>query len=129
MSELRTVTFDAGLPGFPGALQFTLAPWGPEGTAFSLLECVEEPDLRFVVVPPELFFPEYGPEIDDDTAATLEITDPSDALILVIVTLADPAERSTANLLGPLVINVKTSRGVQAVLHASDYEVRHLLVA
>ena len=85
-------------------------------------------DLEFVVTHPGLFFPDYAPEIDDDTADRLELKSADDALLLVIVTVTDPVAASTANLLGPIVVNRHTRAAAQAVLGASGYNTREALV-
>ena len=51
-----------------------------------------------------------------------------DALLLVIVTVAKPIEASTANLLGPIVVNRHTRTAAQAVLSNSGYATREALV-
>ncbi|HEX6382882.1 MAG TPA: flagellar assembly protein FliW, partial [Acidimicrobiia bacterium] len=80
------------------------------------------------VTHPGLFFPDYAPEIDDDTAERLELKSADDALLLVIVTVTDPVATSTANLLGPIVVNRHTRAAAQAVLGASGYNTREALV-
>lgn len=120
------VLFPRGLPGFPGAQHFVLVRIGEEGSLFSALRCVDE-ELEFVVVPPHEFFPEYAPELDDDTVALLGLETADDALLLAIVTLADAIEDSTANLLGPIVVNRHTQNAVQAVL-SERWSTRHRLL-
>ena len=85
-------------------------------------------DLEFVVTHPGLFFADYAPEIDDDTADRLELKSADDAILLVIVTVTDPVDASTANLLGPIVVNRHTRSAAQAVLGASGYNTREALI-
>jgi flagellar assembly factor FliW len=119
--ELR---FDAGLPGFPAATRFALVRWGGDSSPFSLLQSLDDEALAFVVVPPEIFFPTYTPEIDDLTIERLGVTRAEDVLLLVIITLgASPAD-ATANLLGPIVINTVTSHAAQAVLQGQPWTSR-----
>lgn len=109
--------FGGGLPGFPSCERFGLVQWGDDPSSpFALLQCVEHPDLSFVVVPPNLFFPDYAPVITDSAAEALELTSADDALLLAIVTVGDPIETSTLNLLGPIVINTKELIGSQVIL-------------
>jgi flagellar assembly factor FliW len=82
----------------------------------SSLSSVEDPSLRFLVVPPQVFFPDYAPEIDDVTAAALGLDGADDALLLVVVNPGDGAGAATVNLLAPVVVNVATRRGGQIVL-------------
>jgi flagellar assembly factor FliW len=128
--ELPELHFASGLPGFPDARRFVLVRLGDETSPFSVLRNLDgAADLEFVVTHPGLFFPDYEPEIDDDTANRLELTSADDALLLVIVTVTDPVSASTANLLGPIVVNRHTRAAAQAVLGASGYNTREALVS
>ena len=125
--------FASGLPGFPDARRFVLVRIGDELSPFSVLRSLddtpEHPDgIEFVVTHPGLFFPDYEPEIDDDIANRLELKSADDALLLVIVTVAEPVASSTANLLGPIVVNRHTRAAAQAVLGNSGYATREALV-
>ena len=127
--ELPELYFAGGLPGFPDARRFVLVRLGDELSPFSVLRSLDNSaDLEFVVTHPGLFFPDYAPEIDDDTADRLELKSADDALLLVIVTVTDPVAASTANLLGPIVVNRHTRAAAQAVLGASGYNTREALV-
>ena len=127
--DLPELHFAGGLPGFPDVRRFVLLRLGDETSPFSVLRSLDdEVDLEFVVTHPALFFPDYEPEIDDDTAARLELGSADDALLLVIVTVADPVAASTANLLGPIVVNRHTRAAAQAVLGNSGYATREALV-
>ena len=53
---------------------------------------------------------------------------PEDVAIFVTVTLArEPGRLSTANLQGPIAINVRTMQGRQVVLIRSGYGVREAI--
>ena len=114
--EVPTLTFAAGLPGFPEARNFALVWWGDENGPFSILMSLDENGLEFLVAPPHTFFPDYSPEIDDDTAERLEIEDPEEAVVLAIITVGDDPTSSTANLLAPIVVNHRTRAAAQVVL-------------
>jgi len=127
--EVPELHFAGGLPGFPDVRRFVLVQLGDETSPFSVLRSLDDGvDLEFVVTHPGLFFPDYEPEIDDDTAARLELKSADDALLLVIVTVGDPVASSTANLLGPIVVNRHTRAAAQAVLGNSGYATREALV-
>jgi flagellar assembly factor FliW len=128
--ELPELNFASGLPGFPDVRRFVLVRIGDELSPFSILRSLDEgTDIEFVVTHPGLFFPDYEPEIDDDIATRLELKSADDALLLVIVTVADPVAASTANLLGPIVVNRHTRAAAQAVLGNSGYATREALVS
>jgi flagellar assembly factor FliW len=118
------ITFPAGLPGFPHSHIFQLAPWGVEGTPFSLMTSREDPDVGFVVVEPWVFYPEYEFELDKSTSERLALAEPGDSIVLCVVTLGEVAEEATVNLLGPIVVNRFTREACQAVLDPSVFEVK-----
>ena len=131
--QLPELHFAGGLPGFPDVRRFVLVRLGDELSPFSVLRSLDgntgdSAGPEFVVTHPALFFPDYEPEIDDDVAGRLELKSAEDALLLVIVTVADPVSASTANLLGPIVVNRHTRAAAQAVLGNSGYATREALV-
>jgi flagellar assembly factor FliW len=123
------VTFIMPVPGFPDARVFGLEAVEGQGGVLSILHSIDQPGLEFVVALPEAFFPDYAPEVDDTTAERLGLTTAEDALVLVILTVAERIELSTANLMAPVVINRHTGHAVQALLVTSGYDIRTPLVA
>ena len=120
--SLPELTMTGGMAGFPDAERYVLVEV-PEAGPMFLLRSLDAPDLQFVVVPPSVFFPDYAPEIDDASAARLELTCSEDALLLVVLTVGDRAETATANLLAPIVINQRTRAAAQVVLQG-DHPLR-----
>ena len=49
---------------------------------------------------------------------------PGDVAVRAILTVRDPIEETTANLLAPVVLNPTTRLGRQVVLQDSDYPIR-----
>jgi flagellar assembly factor FliW len=113
--------FASGIPGFPGARRFGVVGLGQELEPFCRLECLDEPGLGFIVVPPGLLYPDYAVEIGEDALDRLGIEGPDDVVVLVIVTLARPPAEPTANLLGPIVVNRHTHMAAQVVQHRLGY--------
>jgi len=125
---LPVLDFPAGLAGFPAARHFLLVRLAvDEDTGIFTLRCLEDPDLQFVVADPARLFPDYAPEVDDTTADRVGLSSAEDALLLVVLTLHDRVEASTANLAAPLVVNRDTRTGVQAVLTGSPWALREPL--
>ena len=118
------LTFASGLPGFPGPRSFALEAGATRTARTASWSTSPSPRVRFLVVPPQVFFPEYDVELDDAVAAKVHLEDADDALLLVIVTLGRTAQEATANLLGPVVVNLRTLEGVQAVLADTDHGTR-----
>jgi flagellar assembly factor FliW len=124
VTDVVEINCPAGLPGFPQAHRFELAPWGPAGSPFMMLSSVDDPEVGFVVVPPWVFYPDYEFELDNGTAERLSLQSSEDAVVFAVVTLRDRPEDSTLNLLGPIVVNRFTHEAAQVVLPTSGYSVR-----
>jgi flagellar assembly factor FliW len=124
---MPTIEFVSPMPGFPNHRRFVLVRLDDAGLVYWLTSA-EDPDIRFLVVPPLPFFPAYAPEIDDETARLLELTDDADALLLLVVSAGESTKDSTANLMAPIVIDQRARRAVQVVLTGSGYPVRAGLV-
>lgn len=129
LPDIPELAFDTGLPGFPDATRFVLERFGDEGSPFSLLRGLDADGVEFLVVPPTVFFPDYAPEIDDETVDRLGIASPDDALLLAIVTVGEPVESSTANLVGPVVVNRHTRKAAQVLVDELGWDLRQPLVA
>ena len=121
-SVTASLHFAAGLPGFPHLHDFVMTQWGREDSPFLIMTAIDDSDVGFIVVSPFVFYPEYEFELDKSTELRLGLNDPQDALVLNIVTLRERPDDATVNLLGPIVINVRTSEACQAVLPHSNYD-------
>ena len=88
------------------------------------LRSLEQADVRFMVAVPSAFFSDYEIELDDHECGDLGLTDASDALVLVMLTIGPDAKSTTANLLAPVVINAQTRAAAQVILTGSDWPVR-----
>lgn len=106
------------MPGFDDERRFTLVKLDDDGMLCALT-CLDS-DLRFLVVSPTPFFPDYAPEIDDDMAQRLELMTAEDALVLLVLTAGESLASSTANLIAPIVVNRNTYRAAQVVLDHQD---------
>jgi flagellar assembly factor FliW len=122
--EVPALHFAAGIPGFPDARQFALVWWSDEDGPFSILTSLEQNGLEFLVATPHTFFPDYAPEVDDDTAERLGLDSADDAILLVIVTVGEQPGDATANLLAPIVVNRHTREAAQIVLLEGDLPLR-----
>ena len=123
---LPVIDFVAPMPGFPGERRFLLVRLDDTGVLYALTS-IETPGLRFLVVPPAPFFPDYAPEIDDETLSALAVDDPANLLVLLVVTTGESTDDVTVNLMAPIVLDRETRRAVQLVLPKSDLPIRERL--
>lgn len=127
VEEIPVIELVEPMPGFPDRTRYALVRLDEDGVLCSL-KSVEDPELRFLVVPPTVFFPDYAPELDDSVVDALRIERAEDVLVLVVVNPGEKASSATANLLAPVVVNTVNRQATQVVL-SDDLPVRAPLVA
>ncbi len=124
IDDSSIITMPDGLLGFESHQRFALIPADEVG-AYSWLHSVDDPQLAFLVVAPDFFFPDYAPDLPENEAALLELSDESDAQLLCLITITD--DDITANLMGPVVLNVGTQVARQVVLADQGFDTRQQL--
>jgi len=120
------IRFDAGIFGFPECRDFVLVPAEQDGLYW--LQSSEHSTLAFLLVDPFAYFDGYAVDLTLPDRADLGARDAAEVAILAIVTL--PRTRSgtpTANLQGPIALNLSARRGKQIALSDSDFGVRRPL--
>jgi len=126
MSDVPVIHLAAGLPGFPGATDFVLVEIDGDGP-FRLLRSLDVDGLELLVTAPHAFFPEWSFELPDHDAERIGLTEACDALVLAIVTTGERPQDATANLLAPVVVNLRTLDAAQVVLGAELEDLRRPL--
>lgn len=119
-SKEDIITFPSGIPGFEKNKQFVVVTI-PEYAPFEWLVCIDGTHLRFAILNPLLFEPEYAPNILKEHLGELAIGRAEDILLYVIVTIRDNPLESTANLIGPVVINRAKKIGKQIIIDDERY--------
>jgi len=126
-SEIPVIEFIHPMLGFTDQRRFALVQLDEAGI-LSSMRSLDDPGLRFLVMPAEPFFPDYHPVVEDDVAHDLGIESAEDTLLLLVLTAGTSLESSTANLAAPVLINVRTRQAQQVVLEGQDFEVAVPLV-
>ena len=116
--------FPAGVLGFAGLTEFALFD-NPGGGPLKWLHSREDPALAFVCCDPTLFLPDYRAAVRRDELADIGLERSEDGYVLAILVIGQDPSATTANLLGPLVLNVPKGLGKQLVLADTDYSARH----
>jgi flagellar assembly factor FliW len=114
ISPDEIITFDEGLLGFEDYHRYiVLNP--DDGGPFRWMQCVDDENLAFVIIEPLSFMFEYDVEIADSDADFIELTRAEDAVLYVLVSIPANPQEMTANLQGPLVVNVKNRKARQII--------------
>lgn len=116
------ISFPDGLPGFPDVRGVTLIKVSDD-QPFYWIQDVDHGDLAFLAVIPWEYFPDYELALTDEDESALSVDDPSDLLVLTLVTIDRDVPSVTANLLGPIVIN-QTKRIARQTVLLGDHSTR-----
>ena len=127
IDEKRIIHFKDGIPAFEDEHEFIVLPYDEE-TPYYFLQSLNKPELAFLLTIPEIFFPDYSAEIDDETVEELKITDSEKILVYALITIPNGSIRyMTANLLAPIVVNLESMQAKQIVMDKSNYTTKHRL--
>lgn len=117
------IDFPEGLFGFPDCRAFVLVPGAREGIYW--LQSVEHAPLAFLLVDPFQFVSGYSVDLPPAELMRLGTVHPAEIAVLCIVTLPPRrGEHATANLQGPILLNMRLRRGHQAVFPECGYGMR-----
>ena len=125
VAEEDVVTFEGAIFGFEEYKKFVFLFQEDVSEHFVWLQSVEEPDLCFILVEPELVAPGYRPGLPRDVQALLG---PGEYMFWLIAVIREEFQDSTVNLKSPIVINPATRRAAQIILE-EDYSLQHPLLA
>lgn len=123
----KVIRFPAGLPGFATLKDFILLPVDDK-EIFTWMQSTENLQTVFLLTDPFAFFADYAVDLEPGICQDLGIESRADVVIQAIVTIPDTGVQDmTANLVGPVVINVNNRKGQQIILTNSGYTTRHRL--
>ncbi len=113
------LTFPRGMPGFEGCTRFKLFHEDKEQPVVHWLQSLDTPDVAFSVVDPARFGLNYEITLSDEEVELLKSDAAEDmAVMLIVYTPAGEAVGAniSANINGPVILNVNTRMGLQKVL-------------
>jgi len=122
--DMPIIDMAVPMPGFPAHRQFVLVRLNDDGLLYAFTS-IDDPELRFLVAPPEPFFPDYAPEVESEVFAALNTKDPDRLLVMVVITAG--VNETTANLLAPIIVDRDSHRAIQVVLNGTDMPVRAIM--
>lgn len=129
----KAIYMPAGLSGFTDNNIFALANFPSEiSNCFKLLQCLNDPELAFIVAPYNMESGILAAEDIEPAIATHGI-EPENVAIVLIVTLQKSDDHETiemtVNLRAPILIDTKRQTAFQIRLNKPQYDYRHPLSA
>ena len=117
------IRFPAGIPGFEQNKEFVIVRL-PDYLPFEWLVAADGSGLRFAIVNPMAFRPDYAPNIIKEQLGDLQFDHADDVLLYTIVTIRPNPAESTVNLIGPVFINRARRIGKQIIIDDDRYSTR-----
>jgi flagellar assembly factor FliW len=127
-----TFQFPFGLPGFEQERRF-VAIEHAASRPIVFLQSLTRPELCFITLPVLVVKPDYRLAVSPEDLRALALSGDrqpeigTEVLCLAVVSVAE-GRLPTANLLAPVVVNLKTHLGLQAIQEESAYSHQHPLL-
>ncbi|RJQ55741.1 MAG: hypothetical protein C4526_03060 [Nitrospiraceae bacterium] len=110
--EDKIINFPEGLVGLPDLKRFIIVDH--KDTPLKWLQSVDDPDMAFIVSPPDVVSIDFSIELDRTVREFIRLENDNDLVVLVIIRVS--GGDVIANSQGPLLVNVRNMRGVQIIL-------------
>ncbi|HUL13534.1 MAG TPA: flagellar assembly protein FliW [Methylococcaceae bacterium] len=114
------ISFPQGLPGFNDCTRFKLFHQVGSDPVIYWLQSLDRDDVMFSVADPTVFGIHYDFSLTDDEVSLLGTGEPENMLVLILLYRDEAGGAQSAGIKGsiksPLVINVKTLKGLQKTL-------------
>eukprot|EP01155_Anaeramoeba_flamelloides_P033021 Anaeramoba_flamelloidesa96161_9.p1 GENE.a96161_9~~a96161_9.p1 ORF type:complete len:146 (+),score=26.58 a96161_9:58-495(+) len=124
----KIINMPDGIPGFRQQKRYVVLE-KKDTSPFYLFQCVDEPNLSFVVMDPLRFYPEYTLAVKDfDKTIKWEFGKEELSCFVIITIPKGKPKDMTANFMAPIVINNERKEGMQLILQGSPYSHQQLLL-
>jgi flagellar assembly factor FliW len=127
--EESVFDFPTGLPAFINETHFVPIE-SPQHSPLLFLQSKAQPALCFLALPIQVVDPDYRLAVAREDLVSLDLAPDrqpgleSEVAVLVLLSLHDRLA-ATANLMAPIVVNLKTRRALQAIRQDSKYSHQH----
>ncbi|HWT54201.1 MAG TPA: flagellar assembly protein FliW [Rhodocyclaceae bacterium] len=125
VAEDKVIEFPQGLAGFESLRRFAFLHPESDSPKYYILQSMEDADVAFNVADPAVFGFNYEITLDEALSAVLDQPDTpaavADDAVLVILSKESDNAPLRAVLKAPLILNLKTRRGIQHTFTRLDY--------
>mgnify|MGYP001767287515 CR=1 FL=1 len=118
LNEPVVFNFHEGIPAFEASKRFVLL-MNPNIKPFVYLKSLDMDDLGFVCIDPFIVCKDYSVKVPAKDLSILGLKTPEYALVLSMVTVDKDPQKTTCNLLAPIILNTETCIGRQVILEES----------
>ncbi|MER3466449.1 MAG: hypothetical protein C4340_04800 [Armatimonadota bacterium] len=123
--EDEVLLFPEGILGFEECKRYVVLQHG-ECSPFFWLQSLDRPEVAFLVADPAGFEPTYAPEMPPGVAQLLRLDENTPRLVYAILSIPHgKPKQMTANLAGPIVVNVAERLACQVVVEDGQWSTKH----
>ena len=120
------INFKDGILGIENYSKYTLVNM-PNNEKVVCLQSIEEESIAFLLIKPWDFFPDYDIDISDDELSKIKCHEIEQIAVFNIITLTDDISKTTANLLAPVIINIRDKEAMQIIVNEDQYKTKHFV--
>ncbi|KRQ85987.1 Flagellar assembly factor FliW [Caloramator mitchellensis] len=120
IDENKILTFEKGIPGLEEYKKYAVID--VENSKLLCLQSIEEKNIALLVIFPWDYVEDYEIELSDEEIQELELNTHEDVIVYNVITVRE--NKITANLLAPIVVNVKNNKAKQIILNDKKYSIR-----
>ncbi len=125
IDEDKIITFQDGILGFSEYKKFIILTEDDINiSTIWWLQSVENGELAFPLLNTFSVLKDYTPEVDDSLIVQLGEFEEDSLVVANILVVPEDAKKMTVNLKAPVIINIKTKKGMQVIVNNNEYEVK-----
>lgn len=128
MDEANILVFNEGIFGFEDNKRYVILFYQEaENSPFSWLQSLEDQELSLPIINPLSYFPDYNPEVSDELVEKIGEPVLEDLNLFTVVVVPEDIKKMTTNLKAPILVNIKTKKGMQVIAQDDEYSIKHNL--
>ncbi|SEF99813.1 flagellar assembly factor FliW [Caloramator fervidus] len=120
INEDEILYFEKGIPGLEEYKRYVIIK--VEDSNLYCLQSIDEKNIALLTIIPWDYFKDYEIELSCEEMKELGINSYEDVMVYNIVTVRE--DKITANLLAPIVLNIKNNKAKQIILNDKKYSLR-----
>ncbi|MBC7960867.1 MAG: flagellar assembly protein FliW [Vallitaleaceae bacterium] len=128
IDEANVLEFPEGIFGFEENRKYViLHDQESENSPFCWLQSLEADGTSLPLINPLSYFPEYNPEVAGELVEKIGEPIIEDLNLFTVVVVPEDIKKMTTNLKAPILVNVKTKKGMQVITQDDNYDIKHNL--
>ncbi|MBC7959820.1 MAG: flagellar assembly protein FliW [Vallitaleaceae bacterium] len=128
IEEINILDFPEGIFGFEDATKYVLLyDQEADNSPFCWLQSLDDQAVSLPLINPLSYFPEYNPEVEGELVEKIGEPIIEDLNLFTVVVVPEDIKKMTTNLKAPILVNVKTRKGLQVIAKDEEYAIKHNL--